>query len=271
MSGVGAILKSARETKGISLEEVANATSIRLRYLAAIENESFDEVPGEVYVKGFIRNYATYVGLNGPELVELYKEQLARTEVPDIPEEKSAQDLPASNPKEKLVVRGNNTKRTEPYLALLALVLRKKIILAVLGGMLLLAVFLLVWPLGTTPPENVSQQAASTAQQPQNSAAQAAEPPAKVERQPDGSYKVSGSGKITVTANFSQDCWTEVTTDGKEPVVGMLQQGQTRTWNADGRMELLLGNIRAVEVLCNDVKIPYSETENGVIVRVFTK
>ena len=73
MSGVGQILKNSREAKGIAIEQVAEATSIRLLYLKAIEDEQFDIVPGEVYLKGFIRNYANYLGLNGPALVEQYK------------------------------------------------------------------------------------------------------------------------------------------------------------------------------------------------------
>ena len=76
MSSVGEILKNTREAKGITIEQVAEATSIRVLYLEAIESEQFNQVPGEVYLKGFIRNYANYIGLNGPAMVEKYKEQV---------------------------------------------------------------------------------------------------------------------------------------------------------------------------------------------------
>ena len=76
MSSVGEILKNTREAKGITIEQVAEATSIRVLYLNAIEKEEFKLIPGEVYLKGFIRNYANYIGLNGPAMVEKYKEQV---------------------------------------------------------------------------------------------------------------------------------------------------------------------------------------------------
>ena len=76
MSSVGEILKNTREAKGITIEQVAEATSIRVLYLEAIEKEQFKLIPGEVYLKGFIRNYANYIGLNGPAMVEKYKEQV---------------------------------------------------------------------------------------------------------------------------------------------------------------------------------------------------
>ena len=49
MSSVGEILKNTREAKGITIEQVAEATSIRVLYLEAIESEQFKLVPGEAY------------------------------------------------------------------------------------------------------------------------------------------------------------------------------------------------------------------------------
>ena len=74
---VGAILKEARLAKGISLADAEKATSIRRRYLQAVENDEYDKTPGEVFLKGIIRNYGNYLGLNGPELVNEYKASAA--------------------------------------------------------------------------------------------------------------------------------------------------------------------------------------------------
>ena len=74
---VGAILKEARLAKGISLADAEKATSIRSRYLQAVENDEYDKTPGEVFLKGIIRNYGNYLGLNGPELVNEYKASAA--------------------------------------------------------------------------------------------------------------------------------------------------------------------------------------------------
>ena len=74
---VGAILKEARLAKGISLADAEKGTSIRSRYLQAVENDEYDKTPGEVFLKGIIRNYGNFLGLNGPELVNEYKASAA--------------------------------------------------------------------------------------------------------------------------------------------------------------------------------------------------
>lgn len=76
--GVGTILQAARNRRKIELSEVEAATRIRLRYLNAIENEEWDVLPGGVYTRGFIRTYATFLGLDGERLVEDYRASVER-------------------------------------------------------------------------------------------------------------------------------------------------------------------------------------------------
>lgn len=64
----GAQLKNIREMKGITLDEISKKTRIRSSYLKAIEEEDFDRLPEEVYIRGFLRSYAGYIGLD-PEMV----------------------------------------------------------------------------------------------------------------------------------------------------------------------------------------------------------
>jgi cytoskeleton protein RodZ len=78
MSGVGTILRETRSRRAIELSEVEAATRIRLRYLRAIENEEWDVLPGGVYTRGFIRTYASFLGLDGERLVEDYRESVER-------------------------------------------------------------------------------------------------------------------------------------------------------------------------------------------------
>lgn len=76
--GVGTILHRARNRREIELAEVEAATRIRLRYLSAIENEEWDVLPGGVYTRGFIRTYASFLGLDGERLVEDYRASVER-------------------------------------------------------------------------------------------------------------------------------------------------------------------------------------------------
>ncbi len=73
-SGVGTILRRARSRREVGLPEVEAATRIRLRYLRAIEDEEWDVLPDGVYTRGFIRTYASFLGLDGERLVEDYRQ-----------------------------------------------------------------------------------------------------------------------------------------------------------------------------------------------------
>jgi len=65
---LGAILLAARERKGVDLARAERDTKIRAKFLEALECSDFKALPGAVYTKGFLRNYALYLGLD-PELV----------------------------------------------------------------------------------------------------------------------------------------------------------------------------------------------------------
>lgn len=74
--GVGTILREARNRRKVELSEVEAATRIRFRYLRAIEDEEWDVLPGGVYTRGFIRTYASFLGLDGDRLVSDYRESV---------------------------------------------------------------------------------------------------------------------------------------------------------------------------------------------------
>jgi cytoskeleton protein RodZ len=71
-TGIGERLRSARQALGLSLEEIENVTRIRRSFLVALEQETFDVLPGPAYVRGFLRTYAAYLGIPLEELLELY-------------------------------------------------------------------------------------------------------------------------------------------------------------------------------------------------------
>ncbi len=71
--GVGKTLRGARSRRKVDLAEVEASTKIRVRYLRALENEEWDVLPGETYVRGFIRTYASYLGLDGARLAEEHR------------------------------------------------------------------------------------------------------------------------------------------------------------------------------------------------------
>ena len=72
---VGKMLENRRAECGLDLRDVSNALRIRLPYLIAIEEGRLDELPGATYAIGFVRSYADHLGLDGPAVVESYKNE----------------------------------------------------------------------------------------------------------------------------------------------------------------------------------------------------
>src|SRR5258705_10677604 len=74
----GEELQREREIRGISLKEIADATKISKRFLEAIERNDHRTLPAPVFTRGFVREYARYVGLNADEMVNRYNFAAAR-------------------------------------------------------------------------------------------------------------------------------------------------------------------------------------------------
>jgi cytoskeleton protein RodZ len=77
---IGRSLREARLARGLALEALEGRTKIRARYLAALEEERFGELPGDAYTRGFLRTYADELGLDGQELVGLYRARVRAQE-----------------------------------------------------------------------------------------------------------------------------------------------------------------------------------------------
>ncbi len=72
MFEIGPALRQARERRRLGLDQAEAEIKVRARYLQALEDEEFDLLPGPAYVKGFLRTYADYLGLDGRLFVEEY-------------------------------------------------------------------------------------------------------------------------------------------------------------------------------------------------------
>lgn len=82
-------LREAREAKSLTLHQVSREIRIRTRYLEALEQGDLGELPSAVHVRGFLRSYADFLGLNAKELLDALRQQgeSASSETPPIPED----------------------------------------------------------------------------------------------------------------------------------------------------------------------------------------
>ena len=71
---IGPLLKHARETQGLSLDQVASATRIQRKYLQALEDEQFSVLPEPVFTKGFVRTYARSLGMDEHDVLRRFSE-----------------------------------------------------------------------------------------------------------------------------------------------------------------------------------------------------
>ena len=89
MDNIGQTLKAAREKKGYTLDDLQQITKIQKRYLIAIEENNFEALPGQFYVRAFVRQYANTVGLDGDAVVA----QLTKGSVTDNADGAAGQSL----------------------------------------------------------------------------------------------------------------------------------------------------------------------------------
>jgi cytoskeletal protein RodZ len=104
--GVGTKLRDARGRRKLSLQEVEETTKIRGRYLQAIEDEDWDQLPSDTYARAFIRTYAALVGLDGDRLAEEQRRLRGAA--------RPGERLPRVDPKPRPVARSRRGRRIPP-------------------------------------------------------------------------------------------------------------------------------------------------------------
>ena len=87
MKSLGEYLKKERELRGVTIEEIASITRISSRFIHALENDDFKNLPSEVFVKGFLRAYAKCVGIDPNEVISIYTNIRKADEKPETKKE----------------------------------------------------------------------------------------------------------------------------------------------------------------------------------------
>jgi helix-turn-helix protein len=83
--GVGPALRKARLVRGVTLQEAARDTRLRAEQLDALEREEFEALPGEVYVRGLLRTYSGYLGVDPDKVLSAYGKHAPEPEPPPPP------------------------------------------------------------------------------------------------------------------------------------------------------------------------------------------
>ena len=248
---VGTLLREARLAKGISLSEAEHGTSIRARYLEALEKDEYDKTPGEVFMKGMLRNYGTYLGLNGPELVQLYKERAAGATKEAVKSsgirevDKVQLNIQLKNPRDI----GSGTGRMElpslPKVDMKQVIAGVGVLLVLLGGYFAIPKAMDYFK---NMPQPIAQETKQNVKQ--------AKPAVALD-------------KVQVAMEATGDCWLEVQADGKEIFAGMMRAKDKQTFEAKDKLIVKYGNIGVMKLEVNGEAVDL-QGEHGVQVKTYS-
>jgi transcriptional regulator with XRE-family HTH domain len=268
LGALGEMLRDAREARGASLAEAERDTKIRAKYLAALENDNPAGLPGPVYVRGFLRNYAHYLGIDPDQAVELFEEQSQPTREKirvargERPPEKRRPDM------EKISIHplsptpvDTRVRYGSQYIAVslvaVPLIILFYFIYSVWGGPRSTNV-----PIQTPRPPTLTPIALPT-EIPSAAGGGAfntptvglAVPPGEIPTPtatlPPSPVAPPPADQVTVKIVTSRDAWMRVLVDGVQQFSGTLPSGTTREWTGKDRVRIRTGRADSVTVAVN--------------------
>ena len=233
---VGSYLKEVRESKGIGLEEAAGVTRIGKNYLLAIEGDMFDKLPSAVYIKGFLRVYAGYLGLSGDDIVAMYD---GSGTSPLSPQPRNA-DKNEPSRKDKVAAPAPG-RWLVPLLLLAAVVLAAYIVGDKEENKEKIPPPAINQPQVVTLPAPVQASRSSAVQKPVSSAVTDSRKNVAVAAD-------TGSPKgIILRLKVNQDCWLNITIDNTVSQQYNLKAGDLIEWKGEKVFTLDIGNAGGID------------------------
>jgi cytoskeleton protein RodZ len=291
MAALGQKLREERESRNISIEEIAAATKIVPRYLEALEADHLDQMPGGFFVKGIIRSYARAIGLDADEVLSRYKAaglvggtaESIRAEaprpspaekvppyVPTVPAEPESprEAAPAPAPVHEAVTDLFVEEAPKPGLSPAA---RKRLLAwgwRTLAALIVITAVFYLWssrrprPPQQAPGTFAAREALPPAQKtepvaapvPQSQTENASDPaakPAAPKTEPPPAAAEEVWRGVTIEISFQAETWIQVRTDGEIKVNGVFPAGATARARADKELLIHTGNAGGFRFLLN--------------------
>ena len=216
MGGFAEKLRREREMRGVSLREIADGTKISIRFLQALEEDRVEALPGGLFPRAFVKQYALFLGLDPDKTVA----DFVATHGDLAPPERKPATVPL-HPRRSRLSLGH----------------------LFLGAVAVIAVVLTLRRGGdsSAPPQP----------SPTPLAAPVVLPTDRV--YPASSLVPAAAGNgLVLTLTAQADCWVEVRADGATLVNRVLAQGESQTFEARGELVLSVGNAGGVSIRVND-------------------
>jgi cytoskeleton protein RodZ len=218
MPSFGESLKTQRELRGVSLREMADSTKISVRFLKALEEDRLDVLPGGIYPRAFVKQYALFLGLDPERTVADFLLRQGRPE----PERRPA--------------KAERWPRVTPGAVFFAVVV-------------VVAAFL-TFRRPAAEDKGVPLAAAPTSAPPTAPAVLPTDrlyPPPAPKSAPE-----PAPDTLLLTMTAQQDCWVEARADGETMINRVLAEGESETLEARGEIVLSVGNAGGLSIRVND-------------------
>jgi hypothetical protein len=258
MTTIGEELRAAREVRGVSLEEAERATRIRLKLLTAMEASDLSAFASPAQARGFLRNYAAYLGLDADALLASF-----------VPAGRKPRVVPTING--RTPAQGMPPVRLPWYRRIFT---RDLFIGLVVTALVLLVLSWGVWQFSqgalnavaetATPTRRPASLAFSTL-----AATATPSPPAATPTAPLPTALPNYVG-VNVVVRAEQRLWLRAVVDGAETFVGQMTVGETREFVGNSVVELWTGNGRGARVIVNGNDQGVLGNFGEVVIRLWT-
>ena len=228
MGTLGQYLRSAREARGIDLHDAAQQTRIGIAYLKALEEEDFSRLPGEVFVKGFLKNYGKFLRLDESLVMKKYGElKDPKSETSSVVE------------KEPAVAGGEQKKprstTIEPFLW---------------GAGIVIALILFMF---TALPDRRPRETKQVVT------------PMSTGQTVTAPGPVMQMDKLYLEVVALEDTWLLVRTDNSPQKKALLKKDESLIWSADERFLLSYGSAKSLKLMLNGRELIVNEPKNEVV------
>jgi cytoskeletal protein RodZ len=226
MSALGDAFRSAREARGLTLSDVAEHIHIRSVYLAAIEAEDWSAIGAPVYVRGFIRTYARFLGLDAEDLAARFSAQAPSA------------DSPAHSPAATTVSAAESERRT-PSVWSFAAIIVAMLLVAFVGYQYYL------YRSGASADTTVVDTPATS------TPLATAEPSPTVAVPPSAAANREPLAKNELAVRLVERSWLRVVVDGTTAMEGIYPAGTVRTFTGK-TASVRAGNAGGVDIRIGD-------------------
>src|SRR3954468_4041535 len=244
-TGFGQMLRDARERRGMTLRQIANATKISVGVLDALERNDISKLPGGIFGRAFVRSYAVEVGLDPETTIQRF--------IAQFPNDSVVAGHPVSDQVEDHLAVESDRQTAGTFLWLMVIAVPVAAALLYFATLGRRAATAAPAPAAAAPrpPELAAAADPAPAPSPVESAAvvaAAVTPAGAADLRPAAAMPADS---LTIALTATRPCWVSATVDGKKTIERLLQPGEQQTVAVRREMVLTAGDAAAIAVQFN--------------------